>query len=882
MLSDLLCRLRALFRRYPVEAELDEEPRFHLERQAEKYRQSGTSAGEAARRARLALGGPEHAPEEYRDARGTRCLEDCVQDFRYALRTLRKSPAFAVVAAVTVAVGIGASTAIFSVTDAVLLRPLPYRDPHRLVLTDSPFSNAGFLDLRNGTNTVFEDMSAVMVFRAVVPREDGSAERVSKAQVTTNFFRMMGAKIAFGRDFTEADGQPQAQPEPIFPPPQGAIAILGYEYWQRRYGGNTAVIGHEMLSSGRRGPRIVGVLAPGFKLFLPARVTLEPTPDVWIANNRGYDAAHRGDLMLQVIGRLKEGVTLERAQAEADVVASDWRKNGREFHVRLEPMHKPLVAEVRPAILALMGAVMFLLLIACANVANLLLVRASLRERELAMRAALGARFGRLMRQMLAEAVLLSGLGTLLGVGLAWAGIHQLLVAVPANLPRLESIAIDWRALAFAAITGLAEAAIFGVMPAWRAARPDVMQILRGAGRTAGPGAGRLWRNSVVIAEVALSFVLLVGSGLMFRSFIELRRVDPGYDPHGLLTFLLIGDARGFQPQRRLAFLHEIQGRLRAMPGVESVSASNFFPLKEGFFGGGRWGAEQARADPAKFQAADFQTVLPGYFETLRTRLVEGRTFTQDDNAPGRNLAIIDQLLAAKAFPNQSAVGKRIIVPFTDPAWVEVIGVVAHQRLTSLAEPGREQIYLTDGFWGVGISRHWAIRTAGDPAKYAAAIRAEMARFAPGLLAVTEMQTMDAIVDRAQAGTRFHLLLIGVFAVIAALLAGVGLYGVLSTVVRQRTAEIGLRMALGAAPASIFSAMVGQGLRLSAVGIAIGLVAALGLTRVMTSMLVGVRATDPCTFAAMAAVFLLIAAAASWLPARRAAALDPISALRQE
>ena len=529
-----------------------------------------------------------------------------------------------------------------------------------------------------------------------------------------------------------------------------------------------------------------------------------------------------------------------------------------------------------------MGAVIFLLLIACANVANLLLVRTSLGGRELAIRTALGGSWWRLARQILAEAVLLSGMGTLLGVGLAWSGIHELLVIAPANLPRLESIAIDARVLALTAFAGLAAAVIFGMPAALQASRPDIMRVLRASGRTTALGGGRLLRNAVVIAEVALCFVLLIGSGLMFRSFLALQRIDPGYDPHGILTFLLLGGRGGAQPQERAARLREIQCHLRALPGVQGVSAASPFPLADVFYPA-RWGTEQALTDPSKFQAADFQAVLPGYFETLRTRLIEGRTFTEDDNTPARHGVIVDQFLAAKAFPQESAVGKRILTRTTTPeaVWVEVIGVVAHQRENSLAEAGREQIYVSDGFVGHGTVRRWALRTAGDPAKYVETVRAEIAKIDPHLL-LTEVQPMDALVARAQAGTRFSLLLIGAFATIASLLAGVGLYGVLATVVRQRTAEIGVRMALGAAPGSIFNLVVGQGLRLSVAGIAAGLVAAFGLTRVMTSMLVGVEATDPVTFAAMAVLFLAIAALASWLPARRAAGLDPATALREE
>ncbi|MEX2263117.1 MAG: ABC transporter permease [Bryobacteraceae bacterium] len=802
-------------------------------------------------------------------------------DVRYAARMLRNSPVFAATVVVTIALAIGASTAIFSVASAVLLRPLPYKDPDRLVLTfgefrkrsvtDWPFSNANFIDLRNGAKTMFEDFGAVFTSRSILRKEDGTPEQVGIATVTPNFFRLLGARIAFGRDFMEADAQP-AQRQPT-------VAILSYDYWQRRYGGNPAILGHNTTN----GAQIVGVLAPGLELFFPPSFVVERAPYIWTAGRLNYDSALRSNVRLRVIGRLKDGATLERAQAEAEAVAAEIRRNDglhetAGFHIRVEPMQRYLVAEVRPVILSLMGAVIFLLLIACANVANLLLVRASLRERELAMRAALGASRWRLVRQVLAEALLLSGLGTLLGLGLASFGIRQLLVIAPANLPRLESIAIDPLVLGFTALAGLAAAAIFGMAPAWRAAQPNLMRFLSAAGRTPGLGGGRILRNSVVIAEVALSFVLLIGSGLMFRSFLALQRTDPGYDPRGVLTFLLLGGRGGDEPQRA-ASMRETQARLRTLPGVESVTASSPFPLAGAFYSI-RWGTEEALADPTKFQAVEPQTVLPGYFETLRTPLIAGRTFTDADNALERNVVIVDQSLAAKAFPNQSAVGKRILIRIRtrEPEWVEVIGVVAHQRTTSLAEAGREQIYFTDGFLGHGQAARWAIRAAGDPAKLAGPVRVEIARSDPHIL-IAEMQPMETLVERAQAKTRFSLLLIGVFAAVAALLAGVGLYGVLSTVVRQRTAEIGVRMALGATPASIFNLVVGYGLRLSAAGIAAGLLAAFGLTRLITSMLVGVRATDPVTFAAMAVFFFVIAAVASWLPARRAAGLDPRAAL---
>ena len=822
------------------------------------------------------------------------------RDLILAARTLRKSPVFTATTVLTLALGIGASTAIFSVTNTVLLRPIPYRDPGRLVFAtvdlkqrsvrDFPVSNADFFDLRSSANG-FEDVAAAGTSGPIVmARDDGTPEQIRYVSVTPNMLRLLGGKIAFGHDFIEADGEPPpdaAAPGAAPPPRPPVVAVLSYEYFQRRYGGNTAVLGHPMLGA-KGGPLIAGVLAPGFELLFPPGMNVERSPDLWIAARLPYDSANRLVVGLHLIGRLRRGVTVPRAQSQVDSVAEQlrtktaiWQTAG--YQIRLEPMHRYLVAEVRPAILALVGAVIFLLLIACANVANLLLVRASLRGRELAVRSALGAGRWRLATEILGEAIVLAACGSVAGSALAWAGIRELLAIAPASLPRLQAISIDPAALAFATIAGLAAAAAFGMLPALRASRPDIAQVLRSSGRTAGLRSGSRLRNAAVIAQVALSFVLLIGSGLMFRSFFALQRIDRGFDPRGLLTFQALGAPYANAPQERAAFMHQMRDDLASMPGVQGVTSVSTVPLSGGWFGPVRWGAAEALTDTSKFQAADEQTVLPGYFELLHVPVIAGRTFTEEDNSPDRNVVIIDQFLAAKAFPHESAVGKRLLLKQRkpEPEWVEVIGVVAHQRMASLAQAGREQIFLADGSWGHRNAMQWSIRTPGDPAKYSAPVRAEMAKFNRGIVAA-ELLPMQAFVDRAEAGTRFSLLLIGVFASIAALLAAVGLYGVLATLVRQRTAEIGVRMALGAAPASIFQLVVGHGLRLSAAGISVGLAAAFGLTRVLNSMLIGVKATDPATFAAMALLFLMIATLASWLPARRAASLDPTSALRDE
>jgi putative ABC transport system permease protein len=827
-------------------------------------------------------------------------------DLSYAFRTLRKSPIFTITVVVTMALAIGASTAIFSVTNGVLLRKLPYKDPERLVLVrgdlqkrnvkDFPLSNVDFLDVKNGAKNNFEDFAAVQTFRFTMPGLDGTPERVRMAVVSTNFFQMMGGSIVAGRDFQESDGAPDPAPPAgangnapaaNAPPPLPTMVVLSNDYFQQRFGGDRSVIGKTLPVSAAFGPPpiVVGVLAPGFELLFPPKANQEQFPSVWIAGRIPYDVANRNNVQWRVIGRLKPGASIAQGQAEVETIVQKIRAentiaNTAGQYLTLVPMKQHLVDEVWLTIVALMVSVILLLLIACANVANLMLVRASARERELAVRAALGAGWWQLVRQTLVEAVVLAALGTIFGVGLAYLGIHQLLAIAPENLPRLNAISIDLKVLGFAVFAGLFSAMLFGAIPALRTAKPNLMETLRAAGRTGALGAAWL-RNAVVVVEVALAFMLLIASGLMFRTFMNIQRVNMGFDPRGLLTFQLLGNI-GQTPQERDTFKRQLREQLDALPGVNSVTASNPLPLAGGF-SPVRWGGAEAQNDPSKFQAADLQIVLPGYFEAMGTTLLAGRTFTQDDSSPDRNLLVVDSALAAKAFPNESAVGKRILFRVRTPEaqWGEIIGVVAHQRNTSLIEAGREQIYVTDGYVNHGAASWWALRTDGDPAALAGSVR-EVVRKMGKETFINQLQPMDSLVTKAQAQTRFSLLLIGVFSTIAAILAGVGLYGVLATSVRQRTAEIGVRMALGAAPSRIFRLMVGKGLTLSVIGIVIGLLASFASTRVLASMLVEVKPTDPMTFASVAVLFLVIAFLASWLPAIRAAGLDPTTALRNE
>ena len=832
----------------------------------------------------------------------SRSLMRLLTDVGMAVRTLTTQRGFTLPAVLTLVLGIGAATAIFSVVNAVLLEPLPYRDPARLVLVwqelrarsvpEFPFPVGDIPDLR-AKGTLLEDVATIQTGRQTVTTEHGGPEQVRTAFVTPNTMRLLGLAIQHGRDFDDADGTPvppPPQPAPgapaaaAPPPPPPFATLLSHEYWQRRYGGDAQVIGQTMDFAGPRAV-IVGVLVPGAELLFPPRSNVERTPDVWFASRLNFATGSRTAGAVRVIGRLRPGVTLAQAQAQMDGLAEELRstypvKKNAGVHINVVSMHDTLVSDVRPAIIALMGAVTFVLLIACANVANLLIAQASRRERDLAVRTALGAGRSALVRQLLAEAVLLALAGAVGGIGLARLGIAVLQQVGPANLPRLQSVSIDFQLLLFAALAALGSALLFGLLPAWRASRPNVVEVLRRSGRVAGLGAGRL-RSGLVVVEVALSFVLLAGSGLMLRSMIALQRVDPGYDPNGLLTFFL-PNIRAPGIEGRRAFVRQLRQELEALPGVTGVAGANPLPL-DGGTANMPWGTEAAAADPTAFQQASTHIVQPGYFETMRGQLIAGRSFSDSDDHPESTAIVIDHVLAAKAFPGESAVGKRLLLRVTGTAPIpfDVIGVVRHQRHASLASEGREAIFFPDGTRGFGVANRWVVRTEGDPALLAEPIRAVVARVDPRV-AIADVQPMQAFVDRAQAPTRFALLLTTVFAVIAVVLAVVGLYGVLATSVRQRTAEIGVRMAFGAERAAIFRLVVGRGLMLAAIGLVLGAAAAVGVLRQISSLLVGVSAADPATFAGISILFIVVSAVACSVPAYRASRLDATTALRAE
>ena len=833
-------------------------------------------------------------------------MESVLRDVLFAFRGLRRQPAFAVTAVLTIALGIGATSAIFSVVNAVLLRPLPYNDAARLGtvwsdlrnrnVVDFPLPPGDFYDMRKDT-TLFDGFAAITSFRPTVGGDgQGEAEQVSGGAVTTNFFSLLGHRIQAGRDFVDADGAPQPPPPtPIGDalPPPGAqpppqlpnIAIISHEFWQRRFGGNAGIVG-QSIPFGNGRAEIVGVLAPNFEVLFPPGTNVEPRPDILIASRVNFETGSRNNVSLRVVAKLKPGVSFNQAQSELDRLSADLRsrfpiKQTSNMNLRIEPMHDDLVADVRPQLVALMGAVVFVLLIACANVANLLLVRASARERELAVRAAIGGNRWRIVRQLVAESVVLAAVGGAAGLLLAQFGIDALIQLSPEGLPRAASVSLDGTVLAFTGVASFAAALVFGVLPAWKASRPDVMDVLRSSGRLVGGSSGRWMRDGAVVAEVALAFVLLVGSGLMIRTFIALQNANPGFDPDNVFTFL-IQNNRAQGTEARQAFQRNMIERLKAVPGVVDASSAGPIPL-DGGNSLARFGPLEAATDPAKFQQAISYFVQPNFFSFAKTPIIAGRAFGDADNRPEARVIIIDELIAAQLFPNGGAVGQRMLarVITNEAEQFEIIGVVKHQRHTTMMNDGEEGMYFPDGYGQFGGAFRWAVRTSGDAAGIANAVRSALVEQDRRLL-LTEPRTWQSYMDEHIAPTRFALILIGVFAAVAAILAMIGLYGVLATNVRQRTTEIGVRMAFGASRGSIVSLIIGQGLRLSAGGIVLGVIAAIALTRVMASLLVGVSATDPATFAAMAVFFTLIAAFAAWIPAQRAAGLNPNVALRDE
>ena len=580
-------------------------------------------------------------------------------------------------------------------------------------------------------------------------------------------------------------------------------------------------------------------------------------------------------------------VTVEQAQAEMDGFTTRLRaeSNLREtagWQADVHGMLAELTAEVRPVILALFGAVAFVLLIACANVSNLFLVRASSREREFAIRTALGGSRGRIIRQLLLESGVLAVAGGGLGLLLAGWGNRILLAMRPANLPRMDTVSIDLNVLGFTAGASLIAALLFGLFPALQVSKPHLTDSLKDRGRSSSLSRHRVLRDGIIVTEVALSLVLMIGAGLMIRSFMALQKVDPGYDPENVLTFTVALPGNQYPDPQKVIFFDSFERRLRSLPGVTQVSAASSVPLQGNVFTG-RYGPLEARTDESLYGQAAYRAVRPGYFETMRTRLQEGRLFSPTEFVDSSAVVVVDEVLAARIAPGESAVGKRLVIRITtlDPQEVEVIGVVQHQRGPSLARDGTEGIYVTNLYAGTFGTMTYTVRTALDPTALTGQVRGEVAALDP-TLPLSDVRTMESRVNEAMTETRFAMALIGAFGFMALALASIGIYGVLSHTVRQRGGEIGLRMALGAQAGNVVMLVVRQGLALTGVGLLVGLVVSVWATRLMQSLLVDVPTTDAVTYLAMAAVFVGVALVASLVPARRATRIDPLEVLREE
>jgi putative ABC transport system permease protein len=831
-------------------------------------------------------------------------IRDALRDLKYALRSFARRPLFTAVILLTLALGIGSNVAIFSVANAVLFRPLPFKNPGELafVWTRLPKTNVNRAlvsgpDLKDyGTETTrFAGFAGAMALPGTVTG-DGPPERITNAYVTWNMLDLLGVRPILGRTHAAEDAFPIdpkqfGNPDPKLPPNK---VVLSYALWQRRFGGDSAVIGKTIRMDGW-GSLVIGVLPRDFHIYLPADAAMPTNIDAWGVLPSNIGDFERQAAWLTVVTRIKPGVTLDQAQEDMDRLAARLREV-HQFHktqnlqIVVAGMHKDVVQHVRPALVALLGAVGFVLLIACANIANLLLVRASERGREIAVRAALGSGRARIVMQMLTESLVLSVAGTALGLLLAWQGIRVIKALSPANLPRIESVSLDGRVFVFAAAVAVIAAILFGLAPALRAVRGNLSDNLRDRGTVTGGARGNKLRTVLVVSEVTLSLVLLIGAGLMVRSFAAIQKVDPGFDPKNVVTFNVpIPFLKYISSQLRANFVNQLGDRLAAIPGVESVGGVTPLPLAGGEqYSVGSYGKIGESDDQYRTNKADYRAVLPGYFETMKIKLVSGRSFLRSDNEAGAlQVAIVDAKFAARVFGKENPVGAQVLMDhFSEKTFsieripVTIVGVVGNVRSTSLAAEGRETIYVPYVFQAF-LPITLVVRTASDPAGLIPQIRTEVSALDRDV-PLAGLATLGSWVTEAMAPTRFLLALSGTFAGLALVLAAIGLYGVVSFSARQRTREIGVRVALGASDRDVKRLILGQGMLVAVIGIVLGLGASVALTRIVSSYLVGVSATDPITFVGVPLVLLGVSALASYLPARRAMSIDPIRALRDE
>ncbi|HVG32677.1 MAG TPA: ABC transporter permease [Pyrinomonadaceae bacterium] len=805
-------------------------------------------------------------------------METLLKDLRYAIRMLVRKPGFTVVAVLTLALGIGANTAIFSVVNAVLLRPLPFQDADRIAtfwqsntknsVKREDVSPANFFDWRDRSRSCTELAAAMPYGYSLTGGEEPEAFRAWR--VTTGFFEVLGVNALYGRTFLRDE----------FQAGNSTVVVISHGLWRRRFGSDPNLIGQKLMLNGRP-HTVVGVMPADFE-FGPGREIWSPWVEV------ASDKDIRGSAYIKVIGRLKPGVTVSQAQAEMNGIASqlakEYPQTNSEVGATVVSMPEQLVGHVRPALLVILCAVGLVLLIACANVANLLLARASTRQKEFAIRAALGAVRGRLIRQLLTESVLLAGLGGIVGVLLASWGVDAIIALSPGNLPRINEVSIDAHVLYFALGISALTALIFGLAPALQFSRTDLQETLKEGGRTAASGFARQrLRNLLVISEVALALMLLVGAGLLVRSFVRLLQVDPGFTTEKALALEVHVWGRARTPEERAAFFEQSLDRIAALPGVEAAGAVSALPfhdnsidIKSEFTIEGRPTLAAGQEPIAYATVATFD-----YFRAMGIPLKRGRFFTRSDNRDAAPVVLIGETMAKRYWPDEDAVGKKITVQFMgENKTREIVGVIGDVRHTGLDSEPRPELFLPHLQEPYG-SMTYIVRTGIDPNSLLPAVKREV-------WAVSKTQpfsstaTMEQLISRSLGERRFSLLFLLTFATIALALAGVGIYGLISFNTSQRTHEIGVRMAMGAQARDIFRLVIGQGLVLTLIGVGLGLVAAFALTRYLTSLLFNVSATDPLTFVSVSVLLVGVALLACYIPARRAVKVDPMIALRYE
>ncbi|HEY9281941.1 MAG TPA: ABC transporter permease [Pyrinomonadaceae bacterium] len=875
----LLDRLRALRDSETVHREIDEEAQFHIDMRAEEYVRRGLTPEAARREAERRFGRLTRIKEMGYEVRGGGLVETLWQDLRYGARMLLKAPVFTSIAVITLALGIGANTAIFSVVNAVLLRPFPYENPERLlIIQESVSGGAGispsYLNFADwhAQNTACSSMAAVRMNESFNFTGAGEPERLQGRIVSAGFFSTLGIKPLPGRDFLAEEDRPGATP----------AVILSHGFWQRRFGADPGIVGKQ-LTLNNQSFTVVGVTPANFQFGPEADVTVPMGLQAERFRLRGRDPG------VGVVARLRPGVSQQQAETELNLFAARLERQYPESNtgrrVLLTPLHESFVGNVRQPLLILLGAVGLVLLIACANVANLLLVRASARRKEMAVRVALGAGRVRVVRQLLTESVLLAALGGALGVLLAFWGTSLIISQVPDGIPRLHEAEVDAPVLVFTLAVSLLTGLLFGLAPALQASRPNLTEGLK-EGERGSSGRGQRLRGALVVCEVALTLALLAGAGLLIQSFRRVLQADPGFNARNLLTMQLsVNNADGHQVAN---FFEQLQREVRSLPGVRSVAVSNGLPLgganQPSFIVEGR-----PRPEPGKEPAGIRYTVSPDYFGTLGIELLKGRVFAAQDTPDTQPVVIIDEVLARQYFPDEDPLGKRLAQALPNAPSLEIVGVVRHVEHDSLdgQAPARAQFYLN--FHQIPAERlptqvrriNLLVRTEVDPSSLAPAVRGQVAALNKDQ-AVFNVRTMEQIVAQSVAPRRFSMLLLTVFAAVALVLAGVGIYGMMSYSVAQRTREIGVRMALGAKVSDVLKLVIGQGMKLVLFGLALGLVASVALTRTIKGLLFGVSANDPATYAVIAVLLALVALLACFVPARRATRVDPMIALRGE